>query len=252
MPSDVVVEIQDTSLVVEVSDPAASVVEVALASPDGLTFNQIRLADALSPTPEDPNSIFNSVTEDAAGWDVEIQGISVDAMPEGCWWRFNLPATWRGDGTQALLFRYTEVTAGDDNWWIMAGTMDQAGLAAGSPDAIGGGVRYQIPTNIHVVVANSSFDVFTSLGAPPLTVAYALIVPWGTDAAGQLGNGTAWGEAGDSQYAGATAGQTIMPAGTKQMVLAFGTSEDTTLGAVSAKVKAEVAVIELLPSGSLP
>ncbi len=223
------------------------------AAAPALTFVQLRLADAISGTPEDPNSVFNSVTEDADGWDVEIQGASVDALPEGCWYRFTMPAAWRGDGTQALQFRFTEATAGETNWWCQAGIMDKTGLAASSPSGPGGGVRYPTTSLVSAAVSNGADGQAVSLGATPLVGGFSISIPYGTDGStGMAGLAGAWGKAGGGTYAARSLQQSTSNSGTKVIALGFGTSTDTTGGAVSGKVKVEVALVEILPAGTLP
>lgn len=219
----------------------------------GVSFTQLRLADALSGTPEDPNSIFNSVTEDAAGWDVEIQGPRLNGMANGCWFRLPLPASWRGDGTQIMVFRFTEVTAGTGAWWCQAGMHDQDALAANTPNGIGGGVRFDTAGTRRVMASGTSATSTITVGSAALDAAHVVVMPAGPDdSGGDVGGSLASANAGGTFYHIRANTQDAQNSGVKRVVVAFGTDEDTSSGAVSGKVKIELAVVDFLPAGSLP
>ena len=234
----------------------------AVPLPGVPVFFPVRLADALSSSPEDPNSIFNAgaFSEDAAGWDVEIQGPLVDGMPEACWFRYVLGAggvapfdAWRGDGTQWLLWRFTEVSVGDDNWWCQCGIMDGDAIPAGSPQVCGGGFEYPTPIQLRNLVSNLTVGVGIALGAPPLLAGFALTMPAGPDdGTGTTGHAIAWGKAGTPLYFSNELGVQATNVGTKRAVVGFGTRRDTSGGAVSGKMGVEAAVIEWLGAGLLP
>lgn len=218
-------------------------------------FTQLRLSDALSGTPEDPNSVFNSVTEDAAGWAVEIQGSGFDGIGEGCWFRFNMPATWRGDGTQALKVRFSEVTNNGGDWWAAAGIMDKGGIAASSPCGIAVGLRLNPGLNRLSLAMETNAGGATFVGGTAIITGSGLCVPGGPDdATGTTGTCTVSANAGDAFWrAGCWVdAPATINVGVKVMVLGFATATDSSGGAITGKAKFEVAVIELDAAGVFP
>ncbi len=219
-------------------------------------FTPMRLADALSGSPEDPNGIFNSVVEDAAGFAVEIQGAVVLGMAQCAWFRFAMPASWRGDGTQAIKYRFSEVSSGGSRWFAVGGVLDKSGLTLSSPVGLGVGFRVDAVGvgDRRVYSCNSTTAAANVVGTVVGVTGNGLIIPGGPDDTnGSAGMATALARSGEAQWeSNSMAAAVVANTGTKVLTLGFGTNLDTSGGAVTGKAKFEFAVIELDAAGIFP
>lgn len=219
----------------------------------GVTFTQLRLADALSASPEDPNNVFNSVTEDADGWAVEIQGPAVDGLAEGTWFIFDMPDGWRGDGSQALKFRFSEVTNNGGWWWSVAGILDDSALTASAPVGVGVGFRLDTGGTRRALAMTAAGNFAVVVGTAAM-VGNGTVIPAGPDdATGSAGAAIVVANGGAAVWATTATAQALAAnSGAKKMVLGFGTIVDSSGGAITGKAKFEVAVIELDAAGVFP
>ena len=263
MPADVSVEISNADVAVEVTQSPVSVVEVIVPDTD-LQLTQLRLSDALSSSPEDPNGIFNAggFIEDAAGWEVEIEtGAPVDGTREGAWFRFPMPTGWRGDGTQCIVATLTPVTvpAASSEWWIALGWADNDALAANTPNMISAGWRaaFALSTaGLPCIMHETSSSVPSppaGWGGTPLALQTRLL-PYGDDADGVLGTSTSMGRSSASAaYIGRAGFNEVSPGvPPRRLVLGFGVNAINTGSPTTGKFKVEIGVRDLEVAGSLP
>lgn len=216
-------------------------------------WRQLRLADAISGdalTPAfDPNSVFSSLTEDAAGWQIALNNaVSVDGLGEGCGWIFDMPPGWVDDFVHGLMFRVTEISAFPDSKgaWMAVGVCDMAGDATNVSalcEAVG---IKRDATQGRATYHGRTLDVATGVN---VDVAHGLWFPNREDLGSMLIHAIDTSiPAGTGTFHGAV---NSPDDGDLRLIVVAGCETALADGPHTGKFRLEVAAIQPLPDGSL-